>query len=43
MDTHTDGDVSLPWQVIRIAAEHSKFGLPELNLSIIPGAGGTQD
>ena len=27
---------------IRIAAEHSKFGLPELNLSIIPGAGGTQ-
>ncbi len=27
---------------IRIAAEHSKLGLPELNLSIIPGAGGTQ-
>ena len=27
---------------IRIAADHSKFGLPELNLSIIPGAGGTQ-
>ncbi|TCP25610.1 enoyl-CoA hydratase [Scopulibacillus darangshiensis] len=27
---------------IRIAAEHAKIGLPELNLSIIPGAGGTQ-
>ena len=27
---------------IRIAASHAKFGLPELNLSIIPGAGGTQ-
>jgi enoyl-CoA hydratase len=27
---------------IRIAANHAKFGLPELNLSIIPGAGGTQ-
>ena len=27
---------------IRIAADHSKLGLPELNLSIIPGAGGTQ-
>jgi enoyl-CoA hydratase len=27
---------------IRIAAEHAKMGLPELNLSIIPGAGGTQ-
>ncbi|MDR7076565.1 enoyl-CoA hydratase [Neobacillus niacini] len=27
---------------IRIAAEHAKIGLPELSLSIIPGAGGTQ-
>ncbi|TDL80374.1 enoyl-CoA hydratase/isomerase family protein [Peribacillus frigoritolerans] len=27
---------------IRIASEHAKFGLPELNLSIIPSAGGTQ-
>jgi enoyl-CoA hydratase len=27
---------------IRIAADHAKIGLPELNLSIIPGAGGTQ-
>nr|WP_239094298.1 enoyl-CoA hydratase-related protein [Bacillus sp. B15-48] len=27
---------------IRVAAEHAKLGLPELNLSIIPGAGGTQ-
>ncbi|MFB3167563.1 enoyl-CoA hydratase-related protein [Neobacillus sp. 179-C4.2 HS] len=27
---------------IRIAAINAKFGLPELNLSIIPGAGGTQ-
>lgn len=27
---------------IRIVAEHAKLGLPELNLAIIPGAGGTQ-
>ncbi|MDX8290965.1 enoyl-CoA hydratase-related protein [Metabacillus indicus] len=27
---------------IRIASEQAKFGLPELNLSIIPSAGGTQ-
>ncbi|WP_332629684.1 enoyl-CoA hydratase/isomerase family protein [Halalkalibacter flavus] len=27
---------------IRIAADHSLMGLPELNLSIIPAAGGTQ-
>ena len=27
---------------IRVAASHAKIGLPELNLSIIPGAGGTQ-
>jgi enoyl-CoA hydratase len=27
---------------IRIATEQAKFGLPELSLSIIPGAGGTQ-
>jgi enoyl-CoA hydratase len=27
---------------IRVASLNAKFGLPELNLSIIPGAGGTQ-
>lgn len=27
---------------IRIAAERARFGLPETNLSVLPGAGGTQ-
>lgn len=27
---------------IRVASENAKFGFPELNLSIIPGGGGTQ-
>lgn len=27
---------------IRVAVEHSKLGLPEVNLGLIPGAGGTQ-
>lgn len=27
---------------IRIASDNAKFGLPELNLAVIPGAGGTQ-
>lgn len=27
---------------IRISSDNGKFGLPELNLSIVPGAGGTQ-
>lgn len=27
---------------IRIAADHAKLGLPEVNLGLIPGAGGTQ-
>ena len=27
---------------IRVASENAKIGLPELNLAVIPGAGGTQ-
>ena len=27
---------------IRVAADHAKLGLPEVNLGLIPGAGGTQ-
>jgi enoyl-CoA hydratase len=27
---------------IRVAAEHAKLGVPEVNLGIMPGAGGTQ-
>jgi enoyl-CoA hydratase len=29
-------------KINRIASAHAKMGLPELNLAIIPGAGGTQ-
>lgn len=33
----------MPWHVtFELLSENAKLGLPELNLSIIPGAGGTQ-
>jgi enoyl-CoA hydratase len=30
------------WADVRIAADNARFGLPETNLAIIPGTGGTQ-